>query len=41
MAIWSDLAELQHLNSLSVHGDAFLDAKDFQAIAFLPYKATL
>jgi len=35
MAIWSDLAELQHLNSLSVHGDALLDAKDFQAIAFL------
>ncbi len=35
IAVWSDLAELPHLNSLSVNGDAFLDAKDFQAIALL------
>ncbi len=34
-AIWSDLAELTHLTTLSVHGDAFLDAKDLQAIALL------
>ncbi len=35
MAVWSDLAESKHLKSLSVHDDAFLDAKDFQAIAVL------
>ena len=35
IAVWLHLAELKHLNSLSVHGDAFLDAKDFQAIAVL------
>ena len=34
-AIWLDLAELTHLSTLSLHGDAFLDAKDFQAIALL------
>ncbi len=34
-SIWLDLAELSHLNTLSVHGDASLDAKDFQAIALL------
>lgn len=35
IAIWLYLAELQHLNILSVHGEAFLDAKDFQALALL------
>ena len=35
MAIWSDLAGLTHLNTLSVHSDALLDAKDFQAVALL------
>ncbi len=34
-AIWLDLAELTHLSTLSLHGDAFLDAKDFQAIGLL------
>ena len=34
-AIWLDLAELTHLSTLFLHGDAFLDAKDFQAIALL------
>ncbi len=35
VAIWSDLAELKHLDTLYVHSDAVLDVKDFQAIALL------
>ncbi len=35
IAIWSDLAELKHLDTLYVHSDAFMDVKDFQAIALL------
>ena len=35
IAIWLYLAELPHLNILSVHGEAFLDSKDFQALALL------
>jgi len=35
IAIWSDLADLRQLDTLCVHSDAFLDVKDFQAIALL------
>jgi len=35
MATWSELAKLPHLHTLSVRGYAFLDVKDFQAIAVL------
>ena len=35
MATWSEFAKLPHLHTLSVRGCAFLDVKDFQAIAVL------
>ena len=35
MAVWSELAKLPHLHTLSVCGHARLDVKGFQAIAVL------
>ena len=35
IATWSNLAKLEHLNTISVHNDVLLDVKDFQAIALL------
>ena len=35
MAVWSELANLPHLHTLSVCGRAILVVKDFQALAVL------